>query len=723
MSATTISLVDERLVDAVAHHRDGDLAAALAVYGQILEHAPGDARVWHLSGLARHGLGDAAGAAADLERAVVLDGGRADYHCNLAVARHALGDLAGAAAALDRAAALEPGNPETLANRGVLLRALGRLDAAEESLRAALAARPGDPVALNNLGTVLVDAGRFEEAVAVLRPAADAGGVEARVNLANALRLSGDAAAAEAALGPVLAADPAHAEALNILCLVRMAGRRFEDARDLADHAVAADPGHGLAWSNLGECRRQLDDLGGAIAAWQRAVALKPGLAVARFNLGSALALIGDGAGAVAQYRAAVAADPDDARIHGTLLMALHYAPGISRQAIFDEHLAWARRHAPAPQPVPVRDPDPDRRLRLGFLSADFRFHAVSFFLLPVLRAWPRRDWEIALYSGVARGDPYTDGFRAAADLWRDTAGLDDAALVDQIRGDGVDILVDLAGHTKDGRPGLFARRAAPVQAAWLDYVDTTGLPAMDFLVADAVQVPPEDDRFYVEQVVRLAPDCLCYGPPGYAGDPAPPPFRENGYVTLGCFSTAQKVGDGALDAWAAILRRLPGARLLLNGPEYRHGAARDRCRGRLAAGGVAADRIEFREGAVHREFLTHYADIDMALDPFPYSGGLNTCEALWMGVPVVTFAGERYCGRHAASHLRAAGLDELVAADAAGYVDLAVALASDRDRLADLRATLRGRVDASPLVDAPAFAARFAHALRGMWKQALTKH
>jgi len=706
---------------AVAHHRAGDLEAALELYEQLLAAGPGQAEVLHLAGLARHGLGDYPGAVAALELAIAADDGKSAYHSNLAIVLHAQGRLEAAVAALDRAVALEPANPENLANRGVLLQALGRLEEAEASLRQALTVRPDDAVALNNLGSVLIDRDRYDDAVAELRKAAaaDPDAVGIRVNLANALRLAVDLDGAEQILRPIVEAAPDNAEALNLLGLVRLRGGHVAEAAEWIEAAVSADPGHVRAWSSLGECRRQLEDLGAAITAWRRAVALQPDLVTARFNLGSALALIGDGTGAVEQFRAVVEADPADARIHSTLLMALHYAPEIPRQAIFDEHLRWARRHAPEMARPAPRDPDPDRRLKLGFVSADFRFHAVTFFLLHLLRVWPRADWHITLYSDVAQADPYTDGFREAADRWRECADLDAAALARRISEDGIDILIDLAGHTRQGRPGLFARRPAPVQAAWLDYVDTTGLATMDAVIADAIQVPPEDDAYYVEQVLRLDGDCLCYAPPGYAAEPAPPPSVANGYVTLGCFSTVQKISDRALDAWAAMLARLPEARLLLNGPEYRHAAARERCLERLGAGGVAADRIAFRNGATHREFLTHYADIDIALDPFPYSGGLNTCEALWMGVPVVTFLGERYCGRHAASHLSAAGLVDLVAADVAGYVDLAVGLAADPARLADCRRTLRPRLAASPLTDSAAFVDRFTTALRGLWRRA----
>ena len=680
---------DKLFRTAVARHQSGQLREAAELCRRILDETPGNADVLHLRGLALYQLGDFEEAARLIGRAIGINGAAAAYHNNLGAVLQALGRLDEAETALKRAIALEPDDPGARCNLGVLLKTLGRLDEAETVLRQVLDLNPGDAAALNNLGTVLQDQGRLDEAEAALRKAIAAGAatVDVTTNFGDILRRLG----------------------------------RLEEAETVFKHAVELDPEYCRAWYGLAETMRSLDRLAEAIDAWRKVIALSPDFAAeAHFSLASTLASLGQPEEAVANFRRAIELAPGSARIHSNLLMAMHYTPGIDRRQMRDEHRLWASRHTPSGvSPAPLRAPDPERRLRIGFVSDDFRFHAVAHFFLSALEARQRDQWEAVLYSSLAKPDRYTQAFINTADIWRDVRKLDDESLDQRIRDDGIDILVDLDGHSKGNRLLTFARRPAPIQATWLDYVDTTGLDAMDYIIADRFLVPPEDDRYYCERVIRLADDCICYRPPDHAPEVQNSPAAERGYVTFGCFNTTHKITPETIAAWGIVLRRVANARLVLNSPQFGNEFIRARYLSLLGQAGVSAERCQFLHGGQHHIFLSHYREIDISLDTFPYSGGLNTCESLWMGVPVIAFAGERQCGRLAVSHLNNAGFAEFAATDINGYIDKAVVLAGDIPALGEIRSSLRPRMAKSPLTDAPRFAANFTRALRGIWRRA----
>jgi predicted O-linked N-acetylglucosamine transferase (SPINDLY family) len=323
---------------------------------------------------------------------------------------------------------------------------------------------------------------------------------------------------------------------------------------------------------------------------------------------------------------------------------------------------------------------------------------------------------EVHCYSDRARPDRHTRFLRAAADRWTDCAGLDDAALTRRIGADAIDILIDLAGHTGANRLPVFARRPAPVQATWAGYVGTTGLAAMDFLIADRHHVPPGCEGDHAETVIRLPDAYVCYAPPDDAPAVSPPPCLGSGTVTFGSFNNLAKINDQVLALWAALLRNRPMRRLRLQSPALTDPATRARVRGRLGRHGVVPDQIVLEGATAPAAMLAAYGEIDIALDPFPYSGGLTTLEALWMGVPVVTLAGERFCSRHSTAHLTVAGHPELVTHEPAAYLALAEALAEDPDRLCRLRGRLRGDLAASPLCDGIRFTRGLEAAYRTMW-------
>jgi len=497
--------------------------------------------------------------------------------------------------------------------------------------------------------------------------------------------------------------------------LLRALGRR-EEAVACYRRALRLDPGNWVHPYNLGNALAELNRLEEADAAYRAALACDPARAEVLANRATkALAQQARVEAAARDLRRAVRLHPGADALHSMHLYLLQYVPGPSARTVAQAHADWGVRH-PDPPPPTVAAPAP--RLKVGFVSPDFRAHPVGFFLEPVLAHLDRAGFEATCYAHTANPDWKTERLQRLSDRWVWTTGLDDRALERQIRADGIHVLIDLAGHTFGNRLAVFARRPAPVQATWAGYVGTTGLPAMDYLISDARQSPPGAESLATEAIVRLPDAYVVWGPPEDAPEPAPPPLLARGHPTFGSFNTLLKLNGATAELWARLLVAVPGARLLLRTPQLEDAGTRERVRALFAARGVDPARLDLRGGLPHREFLAAYADVDVALDPFPYSGGLTTLEALWMGVPVVTRGGERFCSRHSTTHLTSAGLEDLIADGADTYVATAAGLAADPARLADLRAGLRARLRASPACDAARFTRGLESALRFLWQR-----
>ena len=409
---------------------------------------------------------------------------------------------------------------------------------------------------------------------------------------------------------------------------------------------------------------------------------------------------------------------PDNSHYHSSLLMSMHYSDLVSMDQITQEHRRWNQVHGSqfkdGAKPLTC-DWEPDRPLRIGFVSADFRSHAVAFFLLPVLCHRPEASWEAICYSNVPRerADQYTEQFQSQATDWRDVTQMSDDALIEAIRDDRIDILVDLNGHTAGNRLPVFASKAAPVQVAWLDYVGTTGLETVDYFITDRIHTLKGEERHFSETVWRLPHDYICYEAPQYAPPVGPLPAKANGYVTFGCFNMLSKMTERICERWSMILKRIPDSRLRLNTWALRCPRTQQMIRQRFRRMGIAPQRLQLRPGDDHARYLADYNAVDIGLDSFPYSGGLTTCEALWMGVPVITFGGDRVCSRHSTSHLTHAGLTEFIADSPDDYVERALSAASDLARLEGWRTALRDQVRQSRLMNAQEFTKDLTDALR----------
>ncbi|MGE0718384.1 MAG: tetratricopeptide repeat protein, partial [Alphaproteobacteria bacterium] len=408
-----------------------------------------------------------------------------------------------------------------------------------------------------------------------------------------------------------------------------------------------------------------------ALDLYRRAVALDGDFLPALQDLGAAFMGAGDAESALATFRRAVAVAPDRTAAHSAMLVAMHYCGSVGAAEIAEAHRVAGRRYPTMPRP-PRRPQEAGEPLRVGFVSADFRAHATAAFLPPLLRHRDPARWRAFLYSGVTVPDAATRRFRTMADGWVDAAFLDDTVLAARIAADGIDVLVDLNGHTAGGRLGLFARRPAPLQATWLDYVHSTGLPAIDVFITDADHLPASEDDRHVETPMRLAAGSFCFDPPADAPEPSP----RDGPFVFGSCNALEKLSAETLATWARILEAVPETRLRIAAAALDRAHGRRRIREALAAGGVAPDRVELMGETDRAGMLARYGGIDLQLDSFPYSGGLTTLEALWMGVPTLTFPGDRIAGRHSASHLRRAGLGYLVATDRDDYMARAAAIA-----------------------------------------------
>ena len=534
---------------------------------------------------------------------------------------------------------------------------------------------------------------------------------------AQALHDQGRFSEARQALEQLLAQDPRHADALHLLGMIAGQSNRPDVARELIERSLAIKP-TAEAHNNLGNALRDLGEVDLAAAAYERAIALRPHYPGAYRNLANVFNDQGKPQEAALSLRKALSLEPQSAELHSALLYALHFHPEYDAKKLLEEHLAWARRHARplAAQIQPhANDRRPDRRLRVGYVSPDFNSHPVGRLIGPLLAQHDRSKFEIIAYADVPAPDEVTAGLRKLVDRWYGVAGMSHADLAQKIRGDRVDILVDLAQHSGRNRMLVFARKPAPVQVAWLGYPGTTGLAAMDYRITDPYLDPPgEGDDCYSERSVRL-PHCFwVYPAPADSPDPGPPPSEALGAITFGCMNRFAKVTRPTLELWRQILHATPGSRLLAYS---RIGSHLQSVYQFFEAGGVSRDRIQFVPRQPVQLYFAQYRAIDIALDPIPHGGGATTCDALWMGVPVVTLAGKTAVGRGGVSILSNVNLPSLIAKSPEHYVAVAVELARDAARLKQLRGELRARLLASPLMDCQAFARDLEGAYRQMWE------
>ncbi len=746
---------------AEAHHNagtvlqsQGELPAAIESYlraGQCDARYLGSA--YNLAG-ALESQGRLDEACAVVSRLIEANRDDAQAHFKLAGLLKRRGDLAGAEAEYKESLRAGGDFAEAYNDLGNVYKQSGQAERAAECYRAATRLDPAFAPAHHNLGAILLEQRRPQEAVASCRAASQINpqspGIQFQLGIS--LAAAGDLPGALAAYREALRLKPDFEAAMTNCTNLLASQGHFDEALALLDSLLAREPGLALAHFRRANLLKITDRLGEAIAAYQAALRVRPNYPEAHTNLAAlcieyhqpeqaieccqqglqlapdtgplynvlavALARQGRADEAIAAHRRAIALQPDNAVEHSNLLYALNYLPLADPDEVFAEHRAWAARHA---EPLTARaephanDRSPDRRLRVGYVSAHFRQHAINYFSEPILASHDHERFEIFCYSDVAVPDRITQRLTPQADHWRNTTYDSHEVLARRIRDDKIDILVDLAGHIGGNRLLVFARKPAPVQVTYLGYQNTTGMTAMDYRLTDERADPPgATDRYYTEKLVRLPRAFFCYRPADDAPDLAPLPAASAGCVTFGAFNHYRKVMPRVIDTWLSILSRVSGSRLLLLA--NRGGYVEEKWRQLADQRGIAKERIELLDYQPTLDYLKLIQRSDIALDPFPFNGHTTTCDAIWQGVPVVMLEGNNYVSRFGGSVLANVGLEALIAKTVEQYIETAVRLASDLESLAALRAGLRARMAASPIMDFAGFTRHLEAAYRRMW-------
>jgi len=598
----------------------------------------------------------------------------------------------------------------------------GRRDEARQLYATVLEKQPRQAEAIHFLGVLEYEAKNYDRAIALMERSLrfpDCDRIAAwHSNLGLALQARGCSAEAIACYQRALVLNEAYFEAhINLGISLYRIGETAR-AAEAFRRAISLNPQSHVALNGIGMCAMREGHSALSVGYFLAALALAPDYADAHNNIASAYRATGQLKESLHHNLEALRFNAGSPVLHSNYFMGLHYTPGLSLDDIYAEHLRYSECFSGLVAPTLANTPDPERRLKVGYVSPDLRRHPVGFFLLPTLGIRDHDGFEIHIYSDVMDDDEYTERIRSAADHWHRSLGMTHSELAAKIRADGIDILIDLAGHTENNRLPMFAERAAPVQATWIGYFNTTAVPAMDYLIADAQVVPPDGRQRFTEEVVRLPESYLCYALPDYAPPVGPLPAYRNDGIIFGCFNNGVKLNHEVTRLWSHILHRCDGARLFLKTRLGGDAIWRAGMLEQFASHGIAPERLHFEGNSSHGELFAAYNDVDIALDPFPYSGGTTTCEALAMGVPVITLPGDSFVSRVSASILTAVGLGDLVCAGPDEYVETAVRLAHDHERLAELRAGMRERMTASALGNPARFTQQLEETYRTLWRR-----
>lgn len=668
----------------------GQLDQAILSYHKALIYKPDYAEAHYNLAIANKEQGNFEESVVHFRRAIELKPGIAEQHYNFANVLDHLGYSNEAIGHLKQAINIKPDYTDAQINLGVLMHKKGNFLSAIEIYQKILSCKPDCAEAYCNLGSIFTDLGKIEEAITAYRQAIknNENLTEGYYNLGNALQMQGKLDEARCAYLQALAIRPDYSDAHNNLGNVLQAQGMLDAAEIHLKQAQILDPDNADTYNNLGNIYKHQSQLDEAIACYRKALKVKP------------------------EYFDA----------HSNLLYALSSKPDCAHS----EYLIEARRYGekalalakPFRSWVTHNKNSASRRLRVGLVSGDLKSHPVGYFIESILGHLNREQFELVAYSTKNQEDELTARIKSHFSAWNLIARLSDEQAARKIHEDGIDILIDLAGHTAFNRLPLFAWKPAPVQVSWLGYFASTGLPGMDYLLADPVSVPESWRTEFTEEICYLPDTRLCFTPPT-EGDRAAIsrlPAEQNGYITFGCFQTLSKLGDNVLSLWSRIMNVLPQTRLRLQNKQMSCQKTREQFRDRLAQFGIAQERVSLLGHVSRSDYLTAHAEVDFILDTFPYPGGTTTCEALWMGVPTLTLAGETMLARQGASLLTAAGLSDWVANSADEYVARAVAFSQDLTRLSELRKHLREQIRSSPLFEANRFARNLEAALRRMW-------
>jgi predicted O-linked N-acetylglucosamine transferase (SPINDLY family) len=740
----------------------GRFGEAIANYERTLDLAPDHVAARNSLGVAFAQMNNWEQAARCFRQAVESQRDYAEGHNNLGIAVSNQGKLAEAERCYHEALRIKPDYAEALSNLGLVLGSMGKLPeaiaaqqralqlrpdfaAAHDNLRRALTAQDqlnqelarfqagnwyymsDTAVAYNELGIAFKAHGRFTEAITSfqeairLRP----GFQEAWNNLGITLKERGNVEEAEASLRQALALRPGDLNALNNLGTVLESVKKLDEAIGFYQEALRAKPDFAEAHNNLGVVLAKQGKYAQASTHYQRALELKPDYTEPYYNLGNALVDQAMPEQALQTYQRALLLDPRYDGARSNYLFCLNYLPNVDPEFVFAEHRHHGALYPAGAGPAQPRRRHPNEPLRVGYVSPDLRAHVLATFLELILVNHDPKQIQAIGYAEVPAPDETTFRLQGLCQSWRRTCGLSDEQVDAQVRADGIDILVDLAGHTAGNRLGVFARTPAPVQVTYLGYPNTTGLAAIDYRLTDAVADPPGEPSRHTEELFRLADGFCCFRPHRKAPAITVLPAKGAGHVTFGSLHKLPKLNSAVLDLWCTMLRAVPASRLLVC-QHTLHGDLKEHFAKGFAARGMGPDRVEFRRTEIPNDdtpiHMNLYSEIDISLDTFPWGGHTTACESAWMGVPMLTLNGSTHAGRMVASVLTRVGLNDFIADTPAKYIELAVKFSGDLDRLAALRSRLRGVMQDSPLCDGKNFTRTLEEAYRSMWERRVGK-
>jgi predicted O-linked N-acetylglucosamine transferase (SPINDLY family) len=716
---------DQSVQIGLVHHQAGRLEQANEAYQQALQANPDHPDALHLLGMLAHQIGDQPLAVELINRAISLSPNSPNYHCNLGTVLQAQGKSDEAIACFRQALTIEANNTVFHYNLGHALQAKGELAAAVASYRAAISLAPNHLESHSNLGHTLRALGELDQAVACYHQAIAIAPnlAEMHFNLGTALGAQGKLEVASESYRHAIALFPDYAQAHCNLGALLLAQNKFDDAVASYQRAIAISPDFGEAHYNLGIALQAQNKLDDAIASYRRTLELQPNFVEGYCNLGNALRAQGRLPEAVECYQKALAIKPDYANAYSNLLFLQSYHAETSAAEYLTQARGWELACVPAAIRQAAREktfarlPLSGRRLKVGYVSGDFRKHAVSYFIEQIFAQNDSARIELFAYSNNRFRDTVTERLNTLVDHWIPIAALSDVEVCTRMEADQLDVLIDLSAHSAHNRLGVFARRAAPVQATYL-YFASTGLTEMDYWIGDEMLTPPELDEQFSEQVWRLPRTWLSYktitDAPASNWHPS-----NDGTIWLGSFNNLGKITPLTLRLWAQILQALPESRLLLKNKELADSGNQQRVLTELAAHGIAADRIDLQPGTDWLDYMAQHDRLDIALDPVGgHGGGTSTCDALWMGVPVIHLLGEHVGSRFAASLLNAVGHSEWIARSEAEYIEKVISLARNVELRKQLRSSQRDTMARSPLCDAHGLA----HALEEAYASMFTR-
>lgn len=714
---------DKEIKKAVTLHNSGDLEGAGRIYRAILSVDPSNSGALHLLGVMARQMGKDEEAERLLLEAIHISPQSAVCHSSLGDIFQGQGRTTDAFASYGRALSLDPACAQAHANIGLLYQKIGQVEESIRSYQKAVELNPSLVEAYRNLCNALESRGQVDEAIKWLQRAVSVnpGSIMLWTDLGNRYREQMRFEEAVACYKKTIDLDATcPGPHFNLGNALSDQGR-FQEALVFYRKAVGLDPKYAEAYNNMGNAFYAQGELQKAVKCYDQALKVRYDYPDALKNMGLSFEKQGLIGHAIDCYNLALSLNPSDAGCHSGLLFALHYDPALSASDIFSESQAWWRQHGTgyADKFVHHNDPDPSRRIRVGYVSPDFREHSVSDFVLPLLEMHSE-SVETFCYADVKRPDHMTSRLKGLTDHWCSIVGLSDDAVARRIVDDRIDILVDLAGHTASNRLLIFARRPAPVQVTWLGYPDTTGMPVMDCRLTDDIADPVgESDQYHAERLVRLPRGFLCYAPLEEAGEVSSLPALNQDRVTFGSFNNLPKVNEGVIEVWSRILKEVPGSSLMLKSRSLSDKSVRRHYLNMFSNCGISSDRVQFEPYAcTKQEHLSLYNRVDIGLDPFPYNGTTTTCEALWMGVPVITLNGDRHSGRVGASILTQVGLQDFISETKEAYIEKALEFAADLNKLAALRLSMRIRMKESPLCDAGSFAQKMEAMYKEIWEK-----